>query len=257
MALKFPELEDVSLGNSPLKQVICQVRFAPLLRLAESLPAAFQEALRPNFPAFGVIRAAEVNVQGMAVSVPPNAPPEYVFTSADGKTEAHLGVDFVSLLSLAYSTWGVFNATLNQVFQAFEATYKKPLTTRIGLRYVNDLTQEVTDARSGEELIEYLSPNLSCVLSNEAWTLPSGAILQLSLPNEGERLLLRMGYDSDPKPHVLLDFDYFIEISPPVEKGREELLAEVNRFHRFVYRAFRWSIRNDKIETFMTGRPKR
>jgi len=48
--LRFPVQKDVRLLKSPLNEVICQVRYPPVLRIAEENPIGFQERLRGQFP---------------------------------------------------------------------------------------------------------------------------------------------------------------------------------------------------------------
>lgn len=65
MALNFPHTPDVRLANSPLVEVVCQVRFPPILRINKEEPSDFQEAVRQRFPEL----AAE---QGMVLQMPAN-----------------------------------------------------------------------------------------------------------------------------------------------------------------------------------------
>ena len=62
--LCFPSSEDVRLKNAPLAEVICQVRFPPVLRIGSEQPADFQERIRGRFPQLGV-------EQGMVVRMAP------------------------------------------------------------------------------------------------------------------------------------------------------------------------------------------
>ena len=55
--LCFPPVEEVQLRRSPLREVICQVRFPPLLRIVNGYPVDFQERIRQHFPELGTEHA--------------------------------------------------------------------------------------------------------------------------------------------------------------------------------------------------------
>lgn len=50
----FSEDEACTYAKNPLLEVICQLRFPPILSINENTPAEFQEAVRDMFPQFSV-----------------------------------------------------------------------------------------------------------------------------------------------------------------------------------------------------------
>ena len=54
MILNFPEKQEIKLKTAPLDEVICQVKFSPILSIAKELPTDFQEAIRNRFPGFEI-----------------------------------------------------------------------------------------------------------------------------------------------------------------------------------------------------------
>lgn len=50
----FPDYEPCMYENNQLLEVICQLRFPAILSINETLPAAFQEDIRSEFPQFSV-----------------------------------------------------------------------------------------------------------------------------------------------------------------------------------------------------------
>ena len=51
-AAPFPDAPRVIYDRNPLAEVICQVRFPPILRIEAQLPDAFQERVRNLFPVY-------------------------------------------------------------------------------------------------------------------------------------------------------------------------------------------------------------
>ncbi|MGC9359728.1 MAG: TIGR04255 family protein, partial [Anaerolineae bacterium] len=49
-----PESKEIRLVRSPLKEVVCQVRFPTILSIKHEDPTGLQERLRSRFPAFEV-----------------------------------------------------------------------------------------------------------------------------------------------------------------------------------------------------------
>ena len=50
--MPFPNVPRVTYRNNPLVQVICQLRFPPILKIDAEVPADFQESIRKDFPKF-------------------------------------------------------------------------------------------------------------------------------------------------------------------------------------------------------------
>ena len=50
--MPFPESERVVFRRNTLAEVICQLRFPPILEIAAKDPAAFQEQIRAEYPLY-------------------------------------------------------------------------------------------------------------------------------------------------------------------------------------------------------------
>ena len=48
----FPDTPRETYRHNPLKEVICQLRFPPILKITTASPAEFQEKIRSNFPLY-------------------------------------------------------------------------------------------------------------------------------------------------------------------------------------------------------------
>lgn len=130
---------------------------------------------------------------------------------------------------------------------AAAAAYGLPYAKRVGLRYVNQFDAEHTRLKSFAELKELLRPELSALMATEAWDRPEELISQILLNDDNGRLLLRVvARTTEQQPAILLDLDFFEEGETPLD----DLSERCNRYHDVIYRAFRWAIHPDKLETF-------
>jgi len=246
----FPKREDVRLGRAPLAEVICQVRFPPVLRIADEHPVAFQERIRTQFPQLDVEQRVMILRMAPLGTEPPSAKPEprvFRFRSSEGNTVVSLAANFYALSTTSYTHWADFLNLLKLVNQAACDVYDLPYAVRVGLRYINRLTFGNTGTSSATELWEILRPELTLLLRDNCWDEPLEMASQLMLTaDEGERLTLRSGFKGGEEPVFLLDFDYFAEDNISLES----LPALCSRYHDAIYNAFRWCIREGKLAAF-------
>lgn len=132
-------------GASQLAEVICQLRFPEILTIAEKAPAAFQEAIRDEFPQFS--RRQETPAPKL-VGTPGNLTLQnqstvinYQFASADGVWRVNLTSRFISLSCSKYTCWEDFARKLDKPLAAFIQTYKPAYFERVGLRYLNFISR--------------------------------------------------------------------------------------------------------------------
>ena len=247
--LCFPQQEDIRLQRAPLAEVICQVRFPPVLRIANEQPIAFQERIRKHFPQLSIEHGLSVRWAAQE-GEPPSAKPEprtFRFKSADGKTVTALALDFFALSTVSYTHWEDFLELLQLVNGAAHEVYDLPYAVRVGLRYINQLTFDNTGSTSVAELWDVLRPELTELLTSDCWDVPVEMISHLLLAGDkDEQLTLRSGFRSGTEPIFLLDFDYYVEGSVPL--ADVPVLCE--RFHDVIHDAFRWCIREDKVAVF-------
>ena len=138
----FPEAERVLYGTNLIEEVICQLRFPPILRIDSGGAADFQDAIRADYPLYSeeesipelplpapLAKALNIGQQG--------ASPARKFTSADGQWTIALAQNFVALSTEHYERWEGFHERLRQAVDALEQVYRPAFYTRVGLRYKN------------------------------------------------------------------------------------------------------------------------
>ena len=247
--LCFPSTEDVRLQRAPLAEVICQVRFPPVLKIASEQPIDFQERIRGQFPQLEVEQGVVVRMAPLEGETPVAKPEPrtFRFKSPDGQTVVSLALNFYALSTVAYTHWADFLNHLQSVNRAAREVYSLPYAERVGLRYINHLTLGNTGSSSVAELWDILRPELTVLLRNDCWDQPQEMVSQLSLAADGdERLTLRSGFRGGEEPIFLLDFDYYAQGNIPLE----DLAKRCQRYHGVIYDAFHWCIREEKLAVF-------
>jgi uncharacterized protein (TIGR04255 family) len=252
MTLRFPTVPDLPLANPPLSEVICQVRFPPILKLAEQIPIDFQERVRHRFPGFNEQHGLMLRLEPREGQALPSVGAElrgrtYGFPTADEVSVATVSVNFYALTTHRYTVWEEFAADLTLIHDAVVATFDPVYATRIGLRYVNVLTAESTGKDTIEEIADMLRAELTSLLQTPAWDWPSEMLNTVVIPDGEAKMILRTGLQPpDQVPGIVLDIDYFEEGTLPLE----DLIQRCERYHDVIYRAFRWCLNDEAIRAF-------
>jgi uncharacterized protein (TIGR04255 family) len=139
----FPDTPRIKYASNPLVEVICQVRFPPVLKIAAQLPDAFQERIRAIFPVYNentsVFAGLELPAELLQM-VRSTMPPGFqkgpsAFTTEDGIWTLTLAKDFLALSTKNYERWDDFWQHLAPALAALQDVYTPVAYTRTGLRY--------------------------------------------------------------------------------------------------------------------------
>ena len=247
MPIRFKVYEDVHLRNAPLREVICQIRFHSILRIANEDPVSFQEAIRDHFPEIQIEHPLLVGPLGIeAVRAEPR-PRLFRFRDLDANYSVALAPDFLALVSNRYSKWNEFSDHLSFVFDAFQDIYRIQHATRIGLRYINTLGFQNTGTTALTELISVLRNEIVGLFRipeiEEPYVVKQE--IRTRVDTDGD-FTLRVGLTEEKREEITLDFDRYIDEEVRVD----DLLERCQRYHRDLYNAFRWAIADEKIRIF-------
>jgi len=124
-------------GQPQLAEVICQLRFPEILTIQTNAPAAFQEAIRDQFPLY--LRRQEIPASAASGNREPVI--NHQFATADGVWRVNLTSKFISLTCGHYTCWEDFAAHLDKPLAAFIQIYKPAPFDRIGLLYLNFISR--------------------------------------------------------------------------------------------------------------------
>ena len=243
-------------NTNTIHEVICQLRFSPILTIETREPADFQEQIRDTFPRYKAQKEtppAKVIQQNGTQRVEPGTPlTNHTFLSENNLWKLNLTRDFIALSTLRYTKWEDFAAMLDKTLAAFIGTYRPSFFERIGLRYMNFVSREKLglSAEPWTELIE--SPYLGVLAEDDTigkierfstdfeMSLPGGnahckvhagpARLQLGVPGKPPQ--------PDTEEKFILDFDFSMQgsITPALAAAGLETL------HSYSYPFFRGAI---------------
>ena len=142
----FAQYERYQYARPPLVEVICQLRFPTILAIGAQEPAAFQEAVRRDFPQYAARQEQlppKVVRKGNAAALEPQKPiTNYTFVSQDGRWKLNLTQNFIALSTVGYQRWEDFATRLDQPLAQFIQIYQPAYFERIGLRYVNAVSRQ-------------------------------------------------------------------------------------------------------------------
>lgn len=250
MSIRFPEVEEVRLANPPIVEVVCQVRFPPILRISKEEPAEFQELIRGRFPQLDIRQEMKLTLPAAGNPNAPTAdfqPRNYRFVTDDGQTTVSLTSSFYALSSKGYTHWHDFVEDLQLVHKSFVQTYEPAHATRVGLRYINHLDQSNTGLAERAELLGLLRPEISQTLTGPVWEDAIELATRMTFNDAKVALNARYAYEEpDGQAMFVLDFDCFEEDRLPMD----EVIGRCDTFHAIIYRAFRWYVTVESLEKF-------
>src|SRR5262249_7426842 len=115
--MPFPDSKRVFYGKNPLDEVICQVRFPPVLRIDTEPPAGFQERVRAAFPLYRSTAPAQISLpsgvpQQLLQIIAGVGSSTHEFLTADQVWKLSLARDFLALTTSRYHDWPNFRARL-------------------------------------------------------------------------------------------------------------------------------------------------
>jgi uncharacterized protein (TIGR04255 family) len=251
-------LSDLSLpifyyGKTALKTVVVQLRFNPILRIGQELPAAFQEAVRGSFPK--CVREEGIGLRFMVAGAPEppvptapsvgNAPAVWRFKTEDELWVGGLSIDFLSLETGQYTHFSDFEKHFSVLLRSLQNVYRVEHFTRVGLRYINLFEANFSPGGWREMFNRHLlGPLADPVLGTEVKT----SVQAFVLPREDSTITIQHGTD-DGK--YRLDLDHAVE-------GRVEAGTVTDRLRTFnvrLYQVFRWAI-TDTLHHQMEPRPR-
>lgn len=254
----LPQAKYEQFKNPPLRAMLGQVRFPPILRLQKGVEAIadFQEAIRELFPGFGLEQQFEITIApGSEAEATTERSGAFRFINEDETWSALLAPTALTLEAAAggsYSSYEAFSGLFRTLWVALVEHLRPGRVNQQGLRYVDHIEAE----RSANEWSEWINPELLGGIAGEV--LSPGlerSVCELLYPQENGRLIFRHGItEAGPQnaKGFLLDFDS-IHTAPVPAEAIDILIARFDESHDLLYRFFRWCITDKALEEFRNG----
>jgi len=200
--------------RNTLAAVIVQLRFHPILRIAEDL-AAFQEKMRPRFPGYEAVEAQTVDVGPHGIQVRNET--AHRFRAEAEPSVLSLGTSSFSIEYAAHKDRDTLFADVDAAVGALNELYSPVQPLRLGLRYVNVVEPQrlATDLSRSVGWDELLTPSFAAVPGGVA-TLDESTnfAVEVSVPAARGKMTLMYAFlpsVANSAQHLRLDTDRFIE----------------------------------------------
>jgi uncharacterized protein (TIGR04255 family) len=264
--MPFPESPRIVFRRNPLAEVICQLRFPPLLTISARDPAAFQERIRGDYPYYrrqvGPVVPPEVSEVLGALKLP--GAPELVrhsFATEDkaenAAQEVSLARDFLAVSDRAYTRWERFLAALENARQALEAEYRPAFYSRIGLRYVDLVHRSALGlgAEPWENLFrrELVGALVVPEVKEGVTEFTAAMVLRVSEVQGGLVRILH-GLRADPATGQLDTYVVDVDIFTESRSEPADVIRTLDVFHRHAGNFFRWAI-TDRLRNALEPQP--
>jgi uncharacterized protein (TIGR04255 family) len=245
-----------ALERHQLAQVICHVRFSPVLRLQRQEEVArFQDEVRDRYQDFASEQAVAFLITPQGVAQQDTGAKNYRFIDRESGVMLVLSTDFVAIETREYVEINDVVARIKDAVDIVARLYEPANRLRLGLRFTNEFPFQTVDLPSslrsafnplllGAAGVEELAPiveQTQCVLRLRT---PEATALQVihGLNPQGTTVAPIPGNSPSAvrqEPFYLLDFDAFSE--QPVPLNSEAIAEQVLVFNDQIRTLFVWA----------------
>jgi len=252
--MSIPSSPRVVYRHNPLVEVICQLRFPSILRIASADVADFQDKIRREYPLYGRQEPpigfeqmpAEVAaiMERLNVLKPPGSL-THRFSTVDSKRFISLSADFLAITEGAYERWDMLKTEVRKAEAALQEVYRPAFYSRVGLRY-KDLVSRDKLGLTGIPWKELLAPHISGELgateiSDLVLSTQTQTILQTPEVTGGRIRLIHqlVTVVGTQEQCYMIDVDLYVERKEGVV---DESFGILDEFNHIAGRLFRWAI---------------
>ncbi len=248
--MAIPTAPRVIYQKPALDEVICQLRFPPVLRVGVGEPAEFQDAIREHFPFFEERLPMPSSDLPQAITriLPDLSNMKtrnrvFDFLSEDREWKVSLTNDFLALSTQKYVRWEGFREHLFGPLEELNKIYQPSFFQRVGLRYRDVIVRSqlgLDDVPWSELLQPYIVGELGRTdAANDVIESEHEVLLKL----EGSAGQVRVRHflakiSETNEPCYVIDADFFSE----QKTEREHAIEKLDTLNRYAGRLFRWCI---------------
>ncbi len=249
-----PVPETVHLTNTPLTGVLVQVRFPEILSIAKTdFIADFQESIRADYPLHHLDQnpALEVNNNSVRQALEPN----WRFFDKVRQWRLSLSTNFVALETRAYKSRLDFTERADAIMRALSKTIKPGLTTRIGVRYADQI-----HGPQWEKLSHFIRPEILGPYTGDYRKNLDRTLNEIVCNTDVGRMTSRWGYAPANQTHQpelmppisvpswFLDIDAYNEFVQPEAFDTDKIKDQVMQLATRAYGFFRWAVNDEFLK---------
>ena len=264
--MPFPFSEREVYEVNPLNEVICQIRYPTILKVAAERPFEFQDAIRDAYPLYeertpstGLPPQLQEGIGQLMAALPLPVPPglrEHHFFTEDRARSISLTQEFIAVIESNYTRWENFRGSIRKAEGTFHQKYQPAFYQRVGLRYVDVLARNkfgMSDVPWSCLLNQSLMGMLGdSILNQEVRELTTEVLL--SIPNvEDGYVRIKHGLATDQSSNeqvYLIDSDFFTNR----RSDSDGALHDLDIFNRLGGYLFRWAT-TPKLRNALGGKP--
>jgi uncharacterized protein (TIGR04255 family) len=250
--MPFPPVERVKYNNTPLENVICQLRFPPILAIDSETPSEFQSLIRNEFPYYDekiefqqeISTALNINSPDQIVNpvTKVSSNKNHEFKSEESDWTINLTRTFISISTTNYSTWEEFLDKFKTPLLSIIKVYEPIHFTRIGLRYV-DIFCRSKIGLEGHDWSDLIQPYFLGLLGSEVSSSVREYKSVSEIESEDKSSIIRITNSlikriDNNETCFLMDTDVFTNQKTKVE----EAFPRLNYLHDRSSRLIRYSI---------------
>jgi uncharacterized protein (TIGR04255 family) len=245
------------LTNQPLKFVLAEFRFSPVLDIAKYIPQ-IQEAVRKLYPI--PAKRSEQIVQAQSGGIAVSSIDRWAFVSANKRNAIELNQERLVYITADYPRFEGFSSACGFALETLATIVEPSLIMRIGLRYSDLVTVD-----EGEKVSDLVNDHFGFPACIEAIGMPrqqsSNIMLQtamggltvrtlfgehnLSYLPDVQGLPVAIATDETPSERIILDFDHYWEAKEDsVGFETSDVLEKLGRLHETSREAF-WNVTTD------------
>ena len=247
--MNLPESKRVIYKRNPLVEVVCQLRFPPILKISHQEPVEFQDEIRFQYPLFETTQSqvpSEIAAVIQQFGLPVQSDIAYSFKSEDQKWQLAITKEFIALTTSAYERYEQFKQRLQEAVEIFERIYRPSFYTRIGLRY-QDLIIRSNLGLEDKNWSDLIAMHIASELHDPELLSSIQAVMKnLVLKTQHGQVNFKHGLVTVKEPGknndeiaYLFDADFYTEQKIERNGNVWNILDQSNKSAR---RLFRWSI---------------
>ncbi|WP_227984529.1 TIGR04255 family protein [Nocardia spumae] len=254
-------VQEVSLDNPPLAQVLVQVRFSQAAQLWDAhdeTVRAIVTALRSDYPIFNKQNETSLKIGPAGVAPVQEETTLWQLHSPNKDTMVSFSTTFFALATSNYVSRTKFLERLTSAWQDFSTIVNPIYPERIGVRYIN----RIADPEKIDRIAKLVRSEMVGEITTEIGDVTrQHSIAQASYElGEGESFQARWGllppgaaFEASVPPAStqswILDLDAAVQTnSGPLTT--EDLEQQVRHLTQRTYRYFRWTVKDDFLAEY-------